>query len=102
MRIAVLGAGAMGSAAARLLARHDNVELLVLDVDPPRAEAVAAQVGAEARGFDAESGELADILDTVRAVAACLPYKLNIAVMEAALAAGCNYADLGGLFHVTL
>ncbi len=92
----------MGSAAARLLARHDDVELLVLDADAPRAEAVAAQVGAEGRGFDARSGELADLLKQVRSVAACLPYKLNIPVMEAALAAGCHYADLGGLFHVTL
>ncbi len=92
----------MGSAAARLLARHDEVELLVLDVDAPRAEAVAAQVGGQGRGFDARSGELADLLKQVQSVAACLPYKLNLDVMEAALAAGCNYADLGGLFHITL
>ena len=101
-RIAVLGAGAMGGAAARLLARHaDEVDLLVLDVDAERAETVAAQAGAEARGFDAKSGELAEILKEVRAVAACLPYRLNLAVMEAALSAGCHYADLGGLFHTT-
>ena len=92
----------MGSAAARLLARHDDVELLVLDVDGPRAEAVAAQIGAEGRGFDARSGELADLLKQVRSVAACLPYRLNLPVMEAALAAGCHYADLGGMFHTTL
>jgi saccharopine dehydrogenase (NAD+, L-lysine-forming) len=92
----------MGSAAARLLARHDDVELLVLDVDAARAEAVAAQVGAEGRGFDARSDELADLLKQVRSVAACLPYRLNLPVMEAALAAGCHYADLGGMFHTTL
>jgi saccharopine dehydrogenase (NAD+, L-lysine-forming) len=102
MRIAVLGAGAMGGAAARLLARHDDVELLVLDVDGSRAEAVAAQVGAEGRGFDARSGELVGLLKEVRSVAACLPYRLNLPVMESALAAGCHYADLGGLFHTTL
>jgi saccharopine dehydrogenase (NAD+, L-lysine-forming) len=92
----------MGSAAARLLARHGDVDLLVLDADGLRAEAVAAQTGAEGRGFDAASGELSEILLEVRAVAACLPYKLNLTVMEAALAAGCHYADLGGLFHTTL
>ena len=102
MRIAVLGAGAMGGAAALLLARHDDVELLVLDVDGSRAEAVAAQVGAEGRGFDARSGELVGLLKEVRSVAACLPYRLNLPVMESALAAGCHYADLGGLFHTTL
>ena len=98
----MLGAGAMGSAAALLLARHDEVELTVLDVDASRAEAVAAQAGARGRGFDATSGELTEILRDVEAVAACLPYRLNLPVMEAALAAECHYADLGGLFHTTL
>jgi lysine 6-dehydrogenase len=92
----------MGSAAALLLARHDEVELTVLDVDAPRAEAVAAQAGARGRGFDATSGELTEILRDVEAVAACLPYRLNLPAMEAALAAECHYADLGGLFHTTL
>ena len=101
MRIAVLGAGAMGSAAAVLLARHDDVDLLVLDVDEARARRVAEEAGAEGRGFDAMSGELAGLLTEVRAVAACIPYKLNLPIMEAALAAGCHYADLGGLFHTT-
>jgi lysine 6-dehydrogenase len=102
MKIAVLGAGAMGSAAAALLARHADVELLVLDVDESRAREVAGLAGAEGRGFDATSGELERILREVRAVAACLPYKLNLPVMEAALAARCHYADLGGLFHTTI
>jgi saccharopine dehydrogenase-like NADP-dependent oxidoreductase len=94
----------MGSAAARLLVRHpDEVDLLVLDVDGDRAAGVVREIGAgEARGFDAQSGELEKLLREVRSVAACLPYRLNLPVMEAALAAGCNYADLGGLFHTTL
>ena len=99
--IAVLGAGAMGSAAAVLLARHDDIDLLVLDVDGARARRVAEQAGAEGRGFDATTDELAGILREVRAVAACIPYRVNLPTMEAALAAGCHYADLGGLFHTT-
>ena len=104
MRIAILGAGAMGGAAARLLARHDDVELLVIDADAERASATAAAVGgAEARGFDAAAGgeELAGALAGADAVAACLPYRLNLDAMEAALAARVPYADLGGLFHMT-
>jgi saccharopine dehydrogenase-like NADP-dependent oxidoreductase len=101
-RIAVLGAGAMGSAAAVLLARHGDADLLVLDVDGGRAARVAERAGAEGRGFDANAGELATVLKDVSAVAACLPYRLNLEVMEAALAAGTHYADLGGLYHVTL
>ena len=92
----------MGSAAATLLARHDDVDALVLDVDAGRAARVAERAGGEGRGFDAHSGGLASVLGGVAAVAACLPYRLNLEVMEAALAAGCHYADLGGLYHVTL
>jgi saccharopine dehydrogenase (NAD+, L-lysine-forming) len=99
--IAVLGAGAMGGAATVLLARHDEVDLLVLDVDAERALRVAERAGAEGRGFDPAGGELLDLLREVRAVAACIPYRANLATMETALEAGCHYADLGGLFHAT-
>jgi lysine 6-dehydrogenase len=101
MRIAVLGAGAMGSAAALLLARHQDVELLVLDADRERAERVVSLV---ARGEAATVGPdgPAEALRGVEAVASCVPYRLNLEVMEAALAAGCPYADLGGLYHMTL
>lgn len=85
-----------------LLARHDDVDLLVLDVDAGRAARVAERAGADGRRFDAHAEGLASVLKGVAAVAACLPYRLNLEVMEAALAAGCHYADLGGLFHVTL
>jgi glycine/D-amino acid oxidase-like deaminating enzyme len=81
--IAVLGAGAMGGAAARLLARRGDIRITVLDGDVDRARSVAEQSGPNA-------------------VAACIPYRLNIPVMEACLAAGVHYADLGGLFHTTL
>jgi saccharopine dehydrogenase-like NADP-dependent oxidoreductase len=103
MRIAFLGAGAMGSAAARLAARRSDVEPLVLDFDRARAEQVLAEVGrGEARQVDAVGGGLEAALRDAEAVAACLPYRLNLSVMEAALAARCPYADLGGLYHVTL
>jgi lysine 6-dehydrogenase len=105
MRIAVLGAGAMGSTAAVLLARHDDVELLILDVDRTRAEKVVGHIGrGEAHEIDITGGRLADDLRNSGAetVAACIPYRLNVPVMHAALEAGCHYADLGGLFHTTL
>src|SRR6266498_1144295 len=104
-RIAVLGAGAMGASVTKLLARHDDVEILVLDVDGERASAAAAAVGstrAEARAFDAEAtGELAGALRGAGSVAACLPYRLNLTAMRAALDSGVPYSDLGGLFHMT-
>jgi lysine 6-dehydrogenase len=101
VRIAVLGAGAMGSAAAVLLARHRDVDLLVLDADRDRAERVVASVGRGEAGAVGPDGP-AESLRDVDAVASCVPYRLNLEVMEAALAAGCPYADLGGLYHMTL
>lgn len=103
VRIAFLGAGAMGRAAARLAARRADVEPLVLDFDRSRAERVVAEIGrGQAREVDVEGGGLAAALKDAQAVAACLPYRLNLSVMEAALEARCPYADLGGLYHVTL
>lgn len=102
MRVGVLGAGAMGSAAARLLARKPTPDLVVLDVDELRAKHVVAQSGrGEARGVDVAGGGLQDALEDIDVVCACLPYRLNIEVMEAALLAGAHYADLGGLYHTT-
>jgi lysine 6-dehydrogenase len=102
MRIAVLGAGAMGAAAARLIARH-GVDLLVLDADGERAERAAAGLGRVEVGSAAiGSEELPKALAGLDAVAACIPYRLNLEAMDAAFAAGVPYADLGGLFHMTL
>ncbi|MEX0832472.1 MAG: saccharopine dehydrogenase NADP-binding domain-containing protein [Actinomycetota bacterium] len=101
MRIAVLGAGAMGRVASRLLGRRQDVDVVVVDADDDRAKKVAAEVGGEARTVDVSSGELAGALEGISAVASCLPYRLNVKAMEAALAAKCHYADLGGLYHMT-
>lgn len=103
VRIAFLGAGAMGSAAARLAARHPDVDPLVLDTDRDRAARVVASIGrGEPRQIDVQGGALEAALKDAEAVAACIPYRLNLEVMEAALAASCPYADLGGLYHTTL
>jgi lysine 6-dehydrogenase len=103
MRIAVLGSGAMGASAARLLARGTDVDLLVLDADPERARGVIRDIGrGESGRVMAGSDGLAEALSGVEAVASCVPYRLNLSVMEAALAARVPYADLGGLYHMTL
>jgi len=103
MRIAVLGVGAIGAAVAKLLERHKDTDVLVLDADRERAERVAAELErGEARSVDVTGEELVAALREVDAFAACLPYRLNLTAMEAALAARCPYADLGGLYHMTL
>ena len=103
MRIGVLGGGAMGGVAARLIARHADADLVVLDSDEARAQAIVGASGrGESRGVDVQSDGLREAIQDLEVVCACLPYRLNLPVMEAALEAGCHYADLGGLYHMTL
>lgn len=91
----------MGRVASRLLGRRQDVDVFVIDADDDRSKKVAAEVGGEARTFDVAAGELAGALEGISAVASCLPYRLNLKAMEAALAAKCHYADLGGLYRMT-
>ncbi len=106
-RVCVVGAaGIIGPAIVATLAGEDAVsEIVCLDVDGERAAEVAA-----ARGGGKATGGPLDIRDAAasqRALsgAAVLvntaAYRINLAAMEAALAAGTHYIDLGGLFHVT-
>ena len=48
-----------------------------------------------------DPGSLARALEGAAVVLNCADYRLNLDVMEGALAAGSHYVDLGGLFHVT-
>jgi saccharopine dehydrogenase (NAD+, L-lysine-forming) len=90
----------MGTAAALLIARNDDADPIVVDVDLDRARAVVARAGCgEARVPDEG---LARAIEGADAVAACLPYRFNLDAMEAALGARVPYADLGGLYHMTL
>jgi lysine 6-dehydrogenase len=106
--VAVVGAaGIIGPAIVATLAEHDAVErILVLDMNAAGAREVAERHG----GGKATGGAL-DITDRAGATAALegadvllnsASYRVNLAAMEAALAAGAHYIDLGGLFHVTL
>jgi lysine 6-dehydrogenase len=108
--VAILGAGGtIGPAIVRDLAESEAVgSLLLLDVATERAAAVAETHGegkATARAVDATDPDgVAAALRSAGAqvVVNAASYPLNLAVMEAALAAGCHYLDLGGLYHTTL
>lgn len=106
--VAVVGAaGIIGPAVVASLAEHDAVErILVLDMNEAGAREVA-----ERHGAGKAAGAGLDITDRDRAAAALegadlllnsAAYRVNLAAMEAALAAGTHYIDLGGLFHVTI
>jgi lysine 6-dehydrogenase len=106
-RVAVVGAGGIiGPAIVATLAGEDAVdEIACLDVNGARAGEVAARHGGgkasgaalDIRDGDAASRALAGAMVLVNTAS----YRINLAAMEAALAAGVHYVDLGGLFHVT-
>lgn len=107
MRIVVLGgAGAMGQVIVRDLAASEPVsEVVVADLSVERAEKLKRQIGNDKvktafADLQNKSG-LVSLLKGATAVINSTPYTFNVGVMEAALEAGCNYLDLGGLFHVT-
>jgi myo-inositol 2-dehydrogenase / D-chiro-inositol 1-dehydrogenase len=82
MRVAVIGAGTMGGRHAQLLASLPEVdEVLVVDTDATRAEAVARDVGGRVLGHDAA-------LDAADAVVIATPADLHAATVRAAMARG--------------
>jgi saccharopine dehydrogenase (NAD+, L-lysine-forming) len=104
------GAGAMGRITVRDLVETCAVtdEILVADYDLAKAEALVASL--QAVGRPRLRAVRVDVRDTAGAAAAlsgallvinAVQYQHNLAVMEAALAAGAHYVDMGGLFHVT-
>jgi lysine 6-dehydrogenase len=105
LAVAVLGAGGtVARAIVRDLAESEEVgELLLLDIDGDRAARVAAEHGgprARAAAIDAR-GCLAAMLAGSDVLVNAASYRVNLVAMEAALAAGCDYLDLGGLYWMT-
>ncbi len=106
MRIAVVGAGAMGRWAVKELAISDEVdEIVVADFNEEQARAVATTHGGDKAGAtfvdarDVESVRTA--IDGCEAMVNATQHFWNITVMHAAAASRVNYTDMGGLFHVT-
>jgi saccharopine dehydrogenase-like NADP-dependent oxidoreductase len=105
MNVAVLGAGGIiAPAIVRDLAESEEVgELLLLDLDGGRAQAVAETHGgprARAVEVDARAG-LDKSLDGVDVLVNSASYRVNLDAMRACLTAGTHYVDLGGLYWMT-
>ena len=108
MRVAVLGAGAMGARAARTLAGLPGVEALVVgDLDGDAAARVAAGLlpGATARRIDvtdgpALRGALAGV-DTVLTTVGPF-YRFGAGVLRAAIETGTDYVDICDDWEPTL
>ena len=106
LRVVVLGAA--GTIAPAILedlaASEEVVSVLALDLDGQRAAAAASAHGGaktSGRAADARSG-LEEQLSGHDVLINAASYRVNLDAMEACLAAGCDYIDLGGLYHVTL
>src|SRR2546426_8849892 len=101
-RVVILGgAGAMGRITARDLIRTSRgaVEVVVADreLGPARGLGVKKALHVDA----ADPASLARALDGAFLVIASLPYRMNLAVMRGALAAGAHYLDPRGLFPLS-
>ena len=106
MRIAIVGAGAMGlRVAEELLASSAELELLAVDASREslsKFEDALANDRVKLALEDAtEIEHLAAALRGSNVVVNSAQYDVNVLVMKAALKAGTNYVDLGGMFHET-
>jgi saccharopine dehydrogenase (NAD+, L-lysine-forming) len=111
VRVAVLGAGGtIAPAIVRDLTESEEVdELLLLDIDAARAEAVAERHGgpkaraalADARAEPDDENSLANALQGSDVLLNSASYRVNLDAMASCLRAGCHYIDLGGLYWMT-
>jgi lysine 6-dehydrogenase len=105
MKLMVMGAGMMGSAAAYDMARSPQVESVTLaDADVGRAEQAARRINRLSRSrkvqpLQVKAKAFRPVVRAMRgheAVLSCVPYFFNLGLAKAAMAAGCHFADLGG------
>ncbi|MEW6267397.1 MAG: saccharopine dehydrogenase C-terminal domain-containing protein [Thermodesulfobacteriota bacterium] len=108
MRIAVMGAaGKMAPGVIRDLADAAEVKEIVLaDLEAAKPELERRAVewcGRKARVTLVDLADPDGLRAAIRGCASlgnCIPYYHNLKVMEACLAEGVHYVDMGGLFHV--
>src|SRR5947199_654008 len=107
MKLLVIGAGMMGSAAAFDMARSSGVESVTLaDCDIARAQD-AARFIAKSHGKKgasvqpvaldaADEGSASALMRAHQGALSAVPYFFNVGLARAAIGAGCHFADLGG------
>jgi lysine 6-dehydrogenase len=105
MKLLVIGAGMMGSAAAYDMARADSVDSVTLaDADRKRAKGSAARINKLARTGKIRAVEVdasnekavAKLMRGHEATLSAVPYFFNLGLARAAVEARCHFADLGG------
>jgi saccharopine dehydrogenase (NAD+, L-lysine-forming) len=108
VQVVVLGgAGAMGRITIKDLfeTSPDDFEIVIADYDEKAAKALAKSY--KSKRVRAEKADVTDVAGTAKLLSSSfcvinsVHHKFNVDVMRASLQAGCNYMDLGGLFHFT-
>ena len=92
MKVLVLGSGLMGKGAAYDLVKQDSVEeIIVADIDPKCAEALAKEVGSKAIAETVDAtkrNQLVKIFSKVDSVISAVSYKVNALHTEVAIETG--------------
>ena len=105
MKLLVIGAGMMGSAAAYDMARSAGVESVTLaDANSKLAKAVAARINQQhgnkkVRPATLDAGNAraaAKLMKGHAGVLSAIPYFFNLGLAKAAIETRCHFADLGG------
>ena len=105
MKLLVIGAGMMGTAAAYDMARSGGVTVVtVADTDKKRAKQAAEKVNKLAKRKIVTAVELdasdkkkaARLMGNHNAALSAVPYFFNVGLAQAAIDARCHFADLGG------
>ena len=105
MKLLVIGSGMMGSAAAYDMASQPQVESVTLaDSDLKRARDVATRLnritgGKKVRAVAIDASKEKDAARLMKGhdgALSAVPYFLNLGLAQAAISAGCHFADLGG------
>src|SRR5438477_5675008 len=105
MKLLVIGSGMMGSAAAYDISRQpDIVSVTLADTNIKRAREVAARInhihgGKKVKAVwlnASDQQSAARVMQGHKAALSAVPYFLNLALAQAAIEAGCHFADLGG------
>lgn len=105
MKLLVIGAGMMGSAAAYDMARSSQVESVTLaDLDKTRLRAAVGHINKlvgtkKVRPADLDASRPRDAANLMRGhsgVLSAVPYFFNLGLCRAAIDSRCHFADLGG------
>lgn len=106
-KVLILGAGLIGKILARILSLDPKVsEIILADIDEQKAKEASKWTGSEKvipRYLDIrDHASLVNAMKNVDVVASCTYYSLTVNVNKAAIDAGVDGLDLGGMYEYTL